>query len=138
MKKLKLLSLALVLMSGSLLAQNYDMLIKGGHIIDPVNNIDQVMDLAIKGNKIAAIEKEISANQAKKVVDASGLIVSPGLIDMHTHNFYGTVHNRYLANSFSAVPPDGFTFRSGVTTVVDAGSPGWRNFELYKLSLIHI
>ena len=136
MKKLKLLSLALVLMSGSLLAQNYDMLIKGGHIIDPVNNIDQVMDLAIKGNKIAAIEKEISANQAKKVVDASGLIVSPGLIDMHTHNFYGTVHNRYLANSFSAVPPDGFTFRSGVTTVVDAGSPGWRNFELYKSQII--
>ncbi len=136
MKKLKLLSLALVLMSGSLLAQNYDILIKGGHIIDPVNNIDQVMDLAIKGNKIAAIEKEISANQAKKVVDASGLIVSPGLIDMHTHNFYGTVHNRYLANSFSAVPPDGFTFRSGVTTVVDAGSPGWRNFELYKSQII--
>ena len=136
MKKLKLLSLALVLMSGSLLAQNYDILIKGGHIIDPVNNIDQVIDLAIKGNKIAAIEKEISANQAKKVVDASGLIVSPGLIDMHTHNFYGTVHNRYLANSFSAVPPDGFTFRSGVTTVVDAGSPGWRNFELYKSQII--
>ena len=136
MKKLKLLSLALVLVSGSLLAQNYDILIKGGHIIDPLNNIDQVMDLAIKGNKIAAIEKEISANQAKKVVDASGLIVSPGLIDMHTHNFYGTVHNRYLANSFSAVPPDGFTFRSGVTTVVDAGSPGWRNFELYKSQII--
>ena len=136
MKKLKLLSLALVLMSGSLLAQNYDILIKGGHIIDPVNNIDQVMDLAIKGNKIAAIEKKISANQAKKVVDASGLIVSPGLIDMHTHNFYGTVHNRYLANSFTAVPPDGFTFRSGVTTVVDAGSPGWRNFELYKSQII--
>ena len=136
MKKLKLLSLALVLMSGSLLAQNYDILIKGGHIIDPANKIDQVMDLAIKGNKIAAIEKKISANQAKKVVDASGLIVSPGLIDMHTHNFYGTVHNRYLANSFTAVPPDGFTFRSGVTTVVDAGSPGWRNFELYKSQII--
>ena len=136
MKKIKLLSLALVLVSGSLLAQNYDILIKGGHIIDPVNNIDQVMDLAIKGNKIAAIEKKISANQAKKVVDASGLIVSPGLIDMHTHNFYGTVHNRYLANSFSAVPPDGFTFRSGVTTVVDAGSPWWRNFELYKSQII--
>ena len=55
---------------------------------------------------------------------------------MHTHNFYGTVHNRYLANSFIAVPPDGFTFRSGVTTVVDAGSPGWRNFELYKSQII--
>lgn len=136
MKKIKLLSLALVLISGSLSAQNYDIVIKGGHIIDPVNNIDQVMDIAIKGNKIAAVENKILANQAKTVVDASGMIVSPGLIDMHTHNFFGTVHNRYLANSFAAVPPDGFTFRSGVTTVVDAGSPGWRNFELYKSQVI--
>ncbi len=136
MKKLKLFSFALLVFSGSLLAQNYDIVIKGGHIIDPVNNINQVMDLAIKGNKIAAIKNKISVKQAKKVVDASGLIVSPGLIDMHTHNFYGTVHDRYLANSFTAVPPDGFTFRSGVTTVVDAGSPGWRNFELYKSQII--
>ena len=136
MKKLKLLSLIMWLVTGSLLAQNYDIVIKGGHIIDPTNNINKVMDLAIKGNKIAAIEKKISANQAKKVLDASGLIVSPGLIDMHTHNFFGTVPNRYLANSFSAVPPDGFTFRTGVTTVVDAGSPGWRNFELYKSQVI--
>jgi dihydroorotase len=136
MKKLKLFSFALLVFSGSLLAQNYDIVIKGGHIIDPVNNINQVMDLAIKGNKIAAIKNKISLKQAKKVVDASGLIVSPGLIDMHTHNFYGTVHDRYLANSFTAVPPDGFTFRSGVTTVVDAGSPGWRNFELYKSQII--
>ena len=88
------------------------------------------------GNRIAAVEKTISSKQAKKIIDASGLIVSPGLIDMHTHNFFGTVHNRYLANSFIAVPPDGFTFRSGVTTVVDAGSPGWRNFELYKSQII--
>ncbi|MDG1942355.1 MAG: amidohydrolase/deacetylase family metallohydrolase, partial [Flavobacteriaceae bacterium] len=136
MKKLKLLPLALLLISTSLLAQQYDIVIKGGHLIDPANDIDQVMDIAIKGNKIAAIEKKISVKQAKKVVDASGMIVSPGLIDMHTHNFYGTVPNRYLANSFAAVPPDGFTFRSGVTTVVDAGSPGWRNFELYKSQII--
>lgn len=136
MKKLKLLPLALLLISTSLLAQQYDIVIKGGHLIDPANDIDQVMDIAIKGNKITAIEKKISAKQAKKVVDASGMIVSPGLIDMHTHNFYGTVPNRYLANSFAAVPPDGFTFRSGVTTVVDAGSPGWRNFELYKSQII--
>ena len=86
--------------------------------------------------KLPLLKKRIPIEQAKKVVDASGLIVSPGLIDMHTHNFFGTVPNRYLANSFSAVPPDGFTFRTGVTTVVDAGSPGWRNFELYKSQVI--
>jgi len=136
MKKINLLPLLVMLISGSILAQSYDILIKGGHIIDPANNIDQVMDLAIMGDKIAAVEKKISPKQAKIVVDASGMIVSPGLIDMHTHNFFGTVPNRYLANSFSAVPPDGFTFRSGVTTVVDAGSPGWRNFELYKSQVI--
>ena len=77
-------------MSGSLLAQSYDIVIKGGHIIDPVNNIDKVMDLAIKGGKIAAIKKNIPAAQTKKVINASGLIVSPGLIDMHTHNFFGS------------------------------------------------
>ena len=136
MKKSNLLSVALIMMSFSLMAQTYDIVIKGGHLIDPANNIDQFMDVAIKGNKIAAVEKRISRGKAKKVVDASGLIVSPGLIDMHTHNFYGTVPNRYLANSFSALPPDGFTFRTGVTTVVDAGSPGWRNFELYKSQVI--
>ena len=136
MKKSKLLSFALIMMSFSLMAQTYDMVIKGGHLIDPINKIDQIMDIAISGNKIAAVEKKIPIGQAKKVVDASGLIVCPGLIDMHTHNFFGTVPNRYLANSFSAVPPDGFTFRTGVTTVVDAGSPGWRNFELYKSQVI--
>ena len=137
MKNFKLFFLMLVLMSGSLLAQSYDFVIKGGHIIDPVNNIDKVMDLAIKGGKIAAIKKNIPDTQAKKVIDASGLIVSPGLIDMHTHNFFGTEHNRYLANSYQAVPPDGFTFRAGVTTVVDAGSPGWKNFDLYKSQIIN-
>lgn len=137
MKNFKLLFLMLVLMSGSLLAQSYEIVIKGGHIIDPVNNIDKVMDLAIKGGKIAAIKKNIPDAQAKKVIDASGLIVSPGLIDMHTHNFFGTEHNRYLANSYQAVPPDGFTFRAGVTTVVDAGSPGWKNFDLYKSQIIN-
>ena len=59
MKKLKLVSLALVWMSGVLSAQDYDIVIKGGHIIDPVNHIDQIMDLGIKGNKIAAVKKNI-------------------------------------------------------------------------------
>ena len=136
MKKIKLFLLALLFVIKSLSGQNYDIVIKGGHLIDPANNLDEPLDLAIMGNRVVAVEKTISSKQAKKIIDASGLIVSPGLIDMHTHNFYGTVHNRYLANSFIAVPPDGFTFRSGVTTVVDAGSPGWRNFELYKSQII--
>lgn len=136
MKKLKLLFLSLVLFSGSITAQSYDMVIKGGHLIDPLNGIDQVMDVAIKGGKIAAVEKNIADSQAKKVVHAKGLIVSPGLIDMHSHNFHGTVPNRYLSNSFTALPPDGFTFRTGVTTIVDVGGAGWKNFELFKSQVI--
>ena len=91
MKKSILLYFSLIMMSFQIMAQSYDMVIKGGHLIDPINKIDQIMDVAISGNKIAAVEKRIPTEQAKKVVDASGLIVSPGLIDMHTHNFFGTV-----------------------------------------------
>ena len=136
MKKSKLYFVMLIMMSTTLMSQSYDIVIKGGHLIDPVNEIDQVMDLAVKGGKIAAIKNNIPITQAKKVVDASGMIVSPGLIDMHSHNFHGTVENRYLSNSFSALAPDGFTFRSGVTTIVDVGGAGWKNFELFKSQVI--
>jgi len=117
-------------------AQQYDLVIRNGHLIDAKNNLDQKMDLAIQDGKIAAIEKSIAPEQGKKVIDAEGLIVSPGLIDMHSHNFHGTQPKKYLANSFTALPPDGFTFRNGITTLVDAGSPGWRNFDLYKKQTI--
>lgn len=117
-------------------AQQYDLVIRNGHLVDAKNNLDQKMDLAIQDGKIAAIEKSIAPEQGKKVIDAEGLIISPGLIDMHSHNFHGTQPKKYLANSFTAVPPDGFTFRNGITTLVDAGSPGWRNFDLYKKQTI--
>ncbi len=136
MKKSKLYFVILIMMSATLMSQSYDIVIKGGHLIDPVNEIDQVMDVAVKGGKIAAIKNNIPATQAKKVVYASGMIVSPGLIDMHSHNFHGTVPNRYLSNSFTALAPDGFTFRSGVTTIVDVGGAGWKNFELFKSQVI--
>lgn len=117
-------------------AQDYDILIKNGHVIDAKNNIDQTMDVAISDGKIAKVAANIPKKSAKNVVDAKGLIVSPGFLDIHSHNFYGTVPMGYLSNSFSALPPDGFTFRSGVTTVADAGGAGWRNFKVFKEQVI--
>lgn len=116
--------------------QDYDILIINGHIIDSKNNIDEKMDLAIKDGKIAAVEKKLNNAQAKVVVDAEGLILSPGLIDIHSHNFHGTEPDSYLSNSFTALPPDGFTFESGITTIVDVGGSGWRNFRQFKTQTI--
>ncbi|MEQ8218395.1 MAG: amidohydrolase/deacetylase family metallohydrolase [Arenibacter sp.] len=116
----------------SLAAQDYDILVKGGHVVDTKNNLDQVMDVAIKDGKIAKVDSKIPENQAKTVIDAKGLIVAPGLLDIHGHNFFGTEEDAYLSNSFSALPPDGFTFRSGVTTIVDVGGAGWKNFRQFK------
>lgn len=111
----------------------YAIIIKGGHVMDPKNNIDGVMDVAInKEGKIAAVSKNIDAKSVARVLDAKGLLVIPGIIDMHTHNFVGVEPDRYLRNSYYANMPDGFTFRVGVTTVVDAGSAGWKTFEKFK------
>jgi len=117
-------------------AQNYRLVIKNGHVIDPKNNIDGVMDVAIQGDTIALVAKNIDADGALQVVDAKGLYVVPGLIDIHTHHFWGTNMDQAYMNGPNAFPPDGFTFRNGVTTVVDAGSPGWREFDTYKKQTI--
>lgn len=112
--------------------QKIDILIKGGHVIDPKNNIDEVMDVAISDGRILRVAANIPASGAGKIIDADGLYVTPGLIDMHVHVFIGNDLDAYIANAQTSVPPDGFTFRAGVTTVVDAGSSGWRNFRRFK------
>lgn len=117
-------------------AQEYDIVIKNGRIIDAKNMMDRVSDIGIKDGKIASIGTAISENNAELVIDAENLIVTPGLIDIHGHNFHGTTPNRYLSNSFSALAPDGFTFRAGITTIVDVGGAGWRNFEVFKNQVI--
>jgi dihydroorotase len=115
--------------------QAIDLLIKNGHVIDPKNKVDGVMDVAIQGNKIIEVARSIN-KEAKRTVDATGMYVTPGLIDLHGHHFFGTQPNAYLSNSFTALPPDGFTFRAGVTTAVDAGGAGWRNFDIFKTNVI--
>ncbi|XOV91599.1 MAG: amidohydrolase/deacetylase family metallohydrolase [Bacteroidota bacterium] len=121
----------LLINCGSVVAQSLDLLITNGHVIDPKNNIDAVMDVGILDGKIAEVATKISKS-AKKTIDAKGLYVVPGLIDIHGHHHYGTQEDHYLSDGYTALPPDGFTFRAGVTTVVDAGGAGWRNFADFK------
>jgi dihydroorotase len=132
-KFLFLLIFALCFISTDILkAQQIDLLIKGGHVIDPKNNINGLMDVAITGGKISAVALNINAATAKSVVNATGLYVTPGLIDMHVHVFNGNKPGSYIADGTTSVPVDAFSFRAGVTTVVDAGSSGWRNFPIFK------
>ncbi len=113
----------------------YDLLLKGGHVIDPRNNLDRRMDVAVTDGKIARIAETIAPSEAKKVVDVTGLYVTPGLVDIHVHVYTGPdVLAEYTGDR--SVAPDGFTFRSGVTTVVDLGSSGWRNFPDFKARVI--
>jgi dihydroorotase len=109
----------------------YDLLLRGGHVIDPKNGTSAVRDVAIAGGKIAAVLPSIDPAEAGKVVDVAGLYVTPGLIDMHTHVYAGTGEKGSYAGD-NSLYPDGFTLRMGVTTVVDAGCAGWRNFADFK------
>jgi dihydroorotase len=117
-------------------AQQFETLIRGGHVIDPRNHIDGVLDVAISNGKIAKIGKDIDAHTAHQVIDARGMYVVPGLIDIHTHVFYGPDSARNFCNGTKSVLPDSFTFCTGVTTVVDAGSSGWEDFPLFKKKII--
>lgn len=121
---------------GALHAQTYDLLLKGGHLIDAKNKVDEVMDIAITNGVVSRIDKQIDPSLSRKVISLEGLYVAPGFIDMHVHVFHGNQPDAYIADGYTSVPPDGFTFRSGVTTVVDAGSAGLRNFALFKKQTI--
>ncbi len=123
------------LFTGYVTAQDYDIVIRNGRVIDAKNGIDGVQDIAIKDGKIARIAKSIDA-KASQVVDATGFLVTPGLIDIHAHVFFGTEPDHYLSNGLTAVMPDGFSFRVGVTTLVDAGGAGWKSFPTFKKNII--
>jgi dihydroorotase len=113
----------------------YDLLLRGGHVIDPRSGTSAVRDVAIAAGTIAAVASRIDPADAFKVVDVSGLYVTPGLIDIHTHVYAGTGEKGSYAGD-NSVYPDGFTLRTGVTTIADAGCAGWRNFEDFKQRVI--
>ena len=138
MKKVIISILCLTTFFYNVNAQSYSIVIKGGLVIDPKNGINEVMDIAIQDGKIASVAKNINAIGAAQVVYAKGLIVAPGLIDIHGHVFAGTQPDRYLSDGNGALMPDGYTFRVGVTTIVDCGGAGWKNFPLFKKNVIDV
>jgi dihydroorotase len=112
--------------SGGAQSPRFDLLIKGGHVVDPQNGIDQVMDIALAGGRIARVAPEIAAVDARRVLDVRGLFVTPGLIDLHAH------HYGYSGSIF----PDDAQLAAGVTTSVDCGGAGWRTFEDFKARIV--
>jgi dihydroorotase len=119
---------ALLLAGGAmaLSAQRYDLVLHGGHVLDPANGIDAVMDVGVTGSNIAAVQAQIPASDAKKYVDVSGRYVTPGLIDLHAHVF------GYEGSIF----PDDTALPAGTTTVVDAGGSGWRTYDEFRRTVI--
>lgn len=126
----------IALLAAAVLAQpQYDLLLRGGHVIDAKNQLSAVRDVAIRDGRIAAVAPRIDPALALKAVDVSGLYVTPGLVDIHVHVYAGTGERGSYAGD-NSVYPDGFTFRAGVTTVADAGCAGWRNFADFKERII--
>src|SRR5579872_3491458 len=107
-------------------AQQYDIVLRGGHVIDPGNGVNGQMDVAITGDRIAAVAANIPASSARRVIDAKGLYVVPGLIDLHTHVF----------GYSGTLVPDETSLVAGTTTIVDAGGSGWRTFDEFRKTVI--
>ena len=102
----------------------YDLVIKGGTVVDPSQELNEVRDVALSDGKVAAVEESIPEGEARETLDASGLIVTPGLIDLHVHAYWGV--------SCFGVEPDVSNIARGVTTALDCGSAGARTFPAFR------
>jgi dihydroorotase len=120
------LALALTGLPATAQEVQYDLLLTGGQVIDPANGIDGIRDVAVRQGKIVRVASGIPPQSARRTVDVKGLYVVPGLVDIHTH------HYGYTGSLF----PDDTALPAGTTTVVDAGGPGWRNFEDYQEKIL--
>ena len=106
------------------MAEHYDLLLTGGEVLDPSQNLRQHCDIAFRHGRVAALAPHLSMHTAEEIIDVSGYLVTPGLIDVHGHFFY--------RGWPGAVNPDTACLPSGVTTAVDAGSTGWGNYAALR------
>ena len=113
---------------GAALSQSRDLLIKGGTVIDPSQNMHTVADVAVKDGKIQQIAPDIPADGSRSVISAKGKIVTPGLIDVHVHIFEGV--------GPTGVNADQYCLGRGVTTAVDAGSAGYFSIAGFRQYVI--
>lgn len=107
---------------------DYDLLLTGGRVIDAANDLDEVCDVAFKDGRIAEVGKNLSPDGAKESRDAAGLIVAPGLVDLHTHVYWG--------GTAIGIDPTDYARASGTTTMVDAGTAGAGNFAGFRAHII--
>jgi dihydroorotase len=98
------------------MTDTYDLLLTGGTVLNPATGVNQKLDVGVKGDRVTAIQANIPPSGAKRVIDATGCYVTPGLIDFHVHSYWGV--NPYGCDL------DAFCLASGVTTAIDAGSAG--------------
>ena len=108
----------------------HDLLIRGGRVIDATNGWDGLLDVAIDGHRITAVGTDLVADGVRQVLDATGLLVTPGLVDLHTHSYWGVPP--------LGIEPDPHLLRRGVTTAVDAGSAGASTFPGFRRYVIDV
>ncbi|HZQ97922.1 MAG TPA: amidohydrolase/deacetylase family metallohydrolase [Chloroflexota bacterium] len=108
----------------------HDLVVRGGRVVDPSQGIDRELDVAIDGDQVAAVGENLAAGGARQLLEAKGLIVTPGLIDLHSHVYWGVAP--------LGIEPDPHCLRRGVTTAVDAGSSGASTFPGFRRYVIEV
>ena len=117
------------------MGQKLDLLLKGGHVIDPANDLDGKYDVGIKHGRIARVDSFIDVTEADKSIDVENLVVSPGLIDMHVHAYHTRIHKE--GNTVGSLNADAHFLKEGVTTCVDTGTAGADEMDHFRDTVIN-